>query len=336
MIYDEKNFKILLSKNNNILNDKLKILSNEINELFMNSDTNIKKMLLKKKIKTRHSKISFTDALCYIFNYSFIDYSKQHVVSSYNFENNINVNRTSYYKKELKIPISFYDKIFIKIKNLLNKYLDKNKNPFNIIAVDGTYSNTNIKNDKTLETCLNMGYYDATNHIPINLELKGIENKNKEISSFIDHIKNNNFDVNNLIFVFDRAYFSYQFIDTLNEYKLNFVIRIKNNCICIKDKTKIPDKITDNNVRFINYTNKIESIKKDKNNKDVKIEETIICNLVTNLNKEKYNDDLIKDIYLIYYSIYNACKTWSVNHIYFYIFYTINFKKYTCLLNITQ
>ena len=90
---------------------------------------------------------------------------------------------------------------------------------------------------------------------------------------------------------------------SINEYKLNFVIRIKNNCVCIKDKTKIIDKITDNNVRFINYTNKIESIKKDKNNKDVKIEETIICNLVTNLNKEKYNDDLIKDIYLMRWDV---------------------------------
>ena len=61
MIYDEKSFKLLLLKYNNVLNDKLKILSNEINELFMNSDSNIKNMLLKKKIKTRHSKISFTD-----------------------------------------------------------------------------------------------------------------------------------------------------------------------------------------------------------------------------------------------------------------------------------
>ena len=51
MIYDEKSFKLLLLKYNNVLNDKLKILSNEINELFMNSDSNIKNMLLKKKLK---------------------------------------------------------------------------------------------------------------------------------------------------------------------------------------------------------------------------------------------------------------------------------------------
>ena len=69
----------------------------------------------------------------------------------------MNVNRTSFYKKELKIPLKFYNDLFIKIKKLLDKYLNKKNDDYNIIAVDGTYSNTNIYNDKSLETCLNMG-----------------------------------------------------------------------------------------------------------------------------------------------------------------------------------
>jgi len=94
----------------------------------------ILKIFYLKKIKTRNGKITFTNALSYIFNYSFINDSKQTVVSNLNFKKNINVNPTSYYKKEFKISISFYNDIFIKINNLLNKYLNKN-NSFNIYNI---------------------------------------------------------------------------------------------------------------------------------------------------------------------------------------------------------
>ena len=192
-------------KSNLVLNFKneLKNLSNNINLIFKNSDEKIKKILLKKKIKTRNKKIKFIDAICYIFNNSFIDSTKQSVVSNYNFENNINVNRSNYYKKEQKIPYSYYNDIFIQVKILTDKYLNKEKNPFNVVAVDGTYTNTNLHNNKKLETCLNMGYYDSQNHIPIQLEIKGTEYKNKEIESFVNYIKTNNMQIENLILVFD-------------------------------------------------------------------------------------------------------------------------------------
>ena len=300
----DKTFKnILLTNLNLAFIDELNKLANDFNNLFKDADSNIKKMLLKKKIKTRHKKITFIDALCYIFNYSFIHPSKQTVVSDYNYDNNLEVDRTSYYKKELKIPLKFYNNIFIKIKSLLDKYLNKNNNLFNVIAVDGTYSNTNIYNDKTLETCLNMGYYDATNHIAIDLELKGVEDKNKEIKAFVDYIKKNNFDIDNLILVFDRAYFSYDFINTLTEHNLNYVIRIRNNSIGIRDKNKIINKLTNDNVRFIDYKSDIIITKKDKDNNDVKLKETIECNVVTNLPLDKYDNDLIKKIYMMRWSV---------------------------------
>ena len=305
MIYyfSDQTFKNIVSRNNNIgFIDELNKLSGDINNLFKNGESDIKNMLLKKKIKTRNKKITFINALCYIFNYSFIEPSKQCVVSDYNYDNNMNVNRTSYYKKELKIPIKFYNDTF-KIKSLLDKYLNKNNNLYNVISVDGTYSNTNINNDKSLETCLNMGYYDATNHIPIDLELKGIEDKNKEIKAFVDYIKKNNFDINNLILVFDRAYFSYDFINTLTKYKLNYVIRIRNNSIGIKDKNKITNKLTDVNIRFINYKSDIFITKKDKDNNDVKLKETIECNIATNLPVDKYDNELIKKIYMMRWSV---------------------------------
>ena len=62
-----------------------------------------------------------------------------------------------------------------------------------------------------------MGLYDSTNCIPIDLEIKGSEKKNKEIESFINYVKENDIDVNNLIFIFDRAYFSYDLINFLIE-----------------------------------------------------------------------------------------------------------------------
>lgn len=213
MIYNDYYLKkFLIDDSKMFINDLIK-LANELNELFFNSDEHIKKELLKKKIKTRNSKISFTDVLTYIFNYSFIDTTKQNIVSEHNFKNNVFIDRTTFYKKEKLIPVSFYQNIFIKTKLLLDKYLNKNNNEYNVIAVDGTYNNTNIKNDKTLETSLNLGIYDSTNSIPIEIELKGFENKNKEIESFIKYINDNKLDEKNFIFVFDRAYFSYNLIN---------------------------------------------------------------------------------------------------------------------------
>lgn len=299
-IYDEK------------LMDEFVKLSKELNTLFNKCESEIKNTV--HNIKTRNRKLTFIDALCYYFNYSFIGTTKRDVVSNYNFDNNINVHMSNYQKKEAIIPLSFYENIFIKIKILFNKYINKNDSEFKIIGVDGTYSN--IKGDKQLETSLNMGYYNITDRIPIDIEFKGIENKNKEIKSFINHVENNKYDVKNLIFVFDRAYFSYDFINNLDEKNINYVIRSKNNSIYLKDNNKkendneddiekkdIRKKIKNKNIRFITYKDKITLIKKDKNNKDVKLEQDVICNLVTNLNIEKYNDEAIKKIYLSRWNI---------------------------------
>ena len=80
---------------------------------------------------------------------------------------------TFYKKSIIKLYSSSYNDIFVQVKMLTDKYLNKEKNPFNVIVVGGTYTNTNLHNNKKLKTCLNMGYYDSTNHIPIQLEIKG-------------------------------------------------------------------------------------------------------------------------------------------------------------------
>ena len=176
--------------------------------------------------------------------------------------------------------------------------MNRNLNLYNIIAVDGTYSNTNLHDEHKLETCLNMGYFDCTNQIPIDLEIKGTEYNNKEIESFITFINKNDLDIDNLILVFDRAYYSYNLINFLDDKKLNYVIRIKNNSIGIKNKNKINDKLINENIRIINYQTKININKKDKDDNIVKLEQNLVCNIITNLNETKFNDEIVKGIYL--------------------------------------
>ncbi len=164
------------------------------------------------------------------------------------------------------------------------------------------YNNTNILNDGSLETSLNMGYFYYSNKIPVNIKFKGAENKNKEINSFIQDIKNKNVSTNNVIFVLDRAYFSYDFINYLDANNYNYVIRVKNSCLYLnKDKNKdkidkMIKKINNEKIRFINYQNKYFLDIKGKNNKILKVEKSTSCNLVTNLNIANYNDDIIKSI----------------------------------------
>ena len=136
------------------LNDELLKLSSNLNLIFKNSDDIIKKNILDTQlIKTRTKKLSFTDALCYYFNYTFINTTKLSTVSDYNYNNNINVHMSNYQKKEAIIPLLFYENAFNKIKTLYDQHKQNNKI---IVGVDGTYNNINIKNTGVLETSLNM------------------------------------------------------------------------------------------------------------------------------------------------------------------------------------
>jgi hypothetical protein len=92
------------------------------------------------------------------------------------------ISRTTFHEKVYNIPLSYYADIH---KKLLSIYKNKfNKSKPSIIAVDGTYGNTNVKNIKEyLETSLSMGFFDVTDEIPIELIFKGEESKNKEFIS---------------------------------------------------------------------------------------------------------------------------------------------------------
>jgi hypothetical protein len=281
-----------------MLKDKIYKLSEELNNLFINSDKDIKEILDKKNIKTRYKKLSFNDVLKYKFLYAYKNYTKSQIVANLNFDN-YKANKSNYYKKEQKIPLEYYQLKLNKVKQLFNNY-SKKTSPYNIIAVDGTYNNTNLKNDKTLETTLNMGFYDVSNCIPIDIVLKDHNNKNKEIDGIIDYILKTDINLQKVIFVMDRAYFSYELIKLLNDKNIKFIIRIKNNCEHLdknkKRKKKIKNRQLDN-IRFISYLANITETKKNKKNENVTIMRSLECNIATNLD-ETYNDDIIKKMYI--------------------------------------
>jgi len=340
MSYKVKN-NIVKNNINNILNNKmsndLHIFSIELNKIFFNINETINKIIFDSTgKKSRNRKLFFNEVVNYLFNYTFINSTKLKVVSNLNYENDKKVHYSNYQKKEAKIPLLFYKDLFNKIQSLFyNKYSDSNylnnKNNNNkIVCVDGTYNNTNILNNGKLETSLNMGYYDFTNKIPLELKLKGTENKNKEINSFIEDIKNNNFDANNIIFVFDRAYYSYDLINYLDKNNYHYVIRVKKSSLYLnKDKNKdkinkINKKINNKNVRFINYNTKYNFEKTTKKNTKVKLERTANCDVVTNLNINDYDDEMIKDIYKNRWSVEVFFKILKLN----FKFSNMNYNNY--------
>ena len=293
---NNNNYKTLL--------DEYNFLSNSLNNIFKTTDVDIKNLLLKDGIKTRNNKISFSDVLLYKFLYTYKDYSKQFIVSKFNYDNDLLINRTTYHKKDLMMSDTYYKSLFYKIRDLYN---DNFKfNDYNLVAVDGTYNNTNVDNIKgKLETSLNMGFYNINECIPIDITFCNQDNKNKEILQLKKYISNDNLKhLNNVILVLDRAYYSYELVNFLDSHNFNYVIRIKNNCTLIKNNKLTKNKINKHqNIRIITYKDTINIIKKDENNKNVKLKQTIECNVITNLNKNKYNDEEIKKIYLSRWSI---------------------------------
>ena len=339
--------KNIIEKNKNTkINEELNVLSVKLNNIFKNINSDITESISTNSnnaIKPRKRMLTFTDAMCYYFSYCFIDTTKMSVISQYNFNNNMNVHLSNFYRKELSIPLVIYVSLFNEIKNLFYSYSNNKKDI--IKPVDGVYNNTNIKNNKTLETSLNLGIFDFNNRIHVDIKFEGEENKNKEINAFIKYIDNCNFSNDNVIYVFDRAYFSYDFINYLDSKKIKYVIRSKNNSLYLNnrkankknitnnDKNKVsktknnknhntPNKkkliikknvnvninkvkktIDNKNIRFISYEDKCIITKKSKDNKDVKLEKTIKCHIITNLSIDEYNDDKIKKIYLSRWSI---------------------------------
>lgn len=279
----------------------------KLNEIF---EENIKK--LTGSIKMRNRKITLTDAIYYRFMYSREKTTKQSIVSNLNYFNETKAERSSYHRKENNIPVSLYKNIFEEIQKVFyDNFTEKNYfkcKQFNIpqlssykmIAVDGTYSNTNISADKgKLETSQTTGYFDISNGIPLDLTFDG--KKNNEISSLSSYIEKN--ELKNIIFIADRGYFKYGLFDLIESKSLKYIIRIKNNSLVDKKVNKnnknynIINKINESS-RVVTYSDTIKKNVTTRNNKKETIMINRKCKLLTNLtNKDLYSDALIAEIY---------------------------------------
>ena len=81
-----------------------------------------------------------------------------------------------------------------------------NKNE-KIYSVDGTYNN-----DNKMDVVLNMGFFNITDNVPIDLCSCGAKNKNKEVKFATKYITENINIFKNNILIADRFYFTYEFI----------------------------------------------------------------------------------------------------------------------------
>jgi Tfp pilus assembly protein PilW len=221
---------------------------NELNNLFNDLDNTIKYDVENAlNIKVRNRDTSFSDALLYKFRYSIPDTTKQEIVSEMNITDNKTTSKYSYDYRENQIPISSYKIMFSKVSNLYKKLMSINDNEFKEIAVDGVFNNTNILNEKgNLETTLNLGYYDNTNDIPIDLTFEGSKTKKHELEVLKSYLNDNKIN-NNCVLILDRLYCCYDFVNYLMNNGYKFVIRFRNNCVNFNKIKKI------NNIRILNF-----------------------------------------------------------------------------------
>ena len=239
-----------------------------------------------KNNKIIRSEINEDKLMYYKFKYSQKEKTKQNIVSNINFKFNTIHNASSYYRKEKNISVDTYNNILTDIKNLHSKINDNNNK--SIIAIDGTYGNTNIKRKKgKLQTTLFMCYYDVSNNVPIDINFK-MNNCNNEVKlaqKWLNEYKNINKE---FIIVADRAYFKYDFFKFLIDNDIEFVIRIRNNAKKIKNL----------NCR---YLEKSFSLEKQVFNKKKNKYETLICNnkytIITNIKEETCTENKIFKIY---------------------------------------
>jgi len=128
-----------------------KKICDSLNTIFFNIEKDIRQFIYKfNKIKTRKGKVSFTTTLIYSVLYTQINKTKPDVINELNLtiDEDEQLNRTTLYEKEIKIPLEFYLFIFNKLTKLHNDFFDDGLIKY--VAIDGTYDNTNVFNIKGL------------------------------------------------------------------------------------------------------------------------------------------------------------------------------------------
>jgi len=267
---------------------------------------------INKEIKLRkNKKVSINDAVLLRLLSSGKDSKKNAVVADinhYKLNNNyLYATKKAYRDKENNISVDYYSLLFKKLVEFHKSNCGlKNENGKIYLAVDGTNNH-----DKNINVMLNMGYYDITNKVPIDLTHHGSENRNKEVQMLLKEINNNIDNFSNTIIIGDRFYFSYELLHKLYKNNISFIIRAKKKGELLENNTKINQNykhyqnIMDMrpNIRVIKFSNKMKKTVYSKSGKKEEqkiyyIEQLNDCVILTNLmDKKMYPDDLILDAY---------------------------------------
>lgn len=227
----------------------------------------------------RNSKgITLQNALLFRFKYTENNTTKTNISCDINYKIKKDIHRTCYLRKEQNLSLNLYKFLSRQVYNNCNKVNKKI-----IVAVDGTCSN-----DISHNVALNMGYYNVTNDLVLDLTHNGNENRNKEIKNLKEHINNNKQLYKNTVIVGDRAYFSYELMSFLEKNNIDFIIRCKGKNIK-----------NNNNNRIVYSSNQYEKTiwschKKRKREKKVLLVRND-CTLLTSI-KNKSDDELMENI----------------------------------------
>lgn len=253
------------------------------------------------KIIIRKRKIDFKDILYGSIYKSVNNCSYDYITSMLNIkyiDNEINckISKTAFIEKRNNID----NKYFLQINDTFIDYIYNNNKP-RILAVDGSYLNVfksfgkygydyasdNKNYCKPLISCI----FDIDKKIPINYNIFKTKNEREAFREQLKYIKKDD------ILLFDRGYFSYDIVESLEKINSFYIFRLKEN---------------KKEVQYMKINN-INDYIFDKNN----IKHRVVHYRVENSNDEYYiytnildqNIDYFKDLYW---------KRWSVE---------INFKE---------
>jgi len=310
----------------------------KINSLFTNINI-IQKQT--SNLVSRNVNVHIHHVFKYLLKYSQKNITKKSIVSDLNFDDNINITPSAMYSKEKHITLEFCKYMSQQLYSILNdmyishpimKNIEQKINSSHIsfnginnyvfIGVDATCSNKYKNHELITDNTIYL--VDLNKKIPIIFEntiqtyfqnnKNNKSNKNHEVKTLVNYLhKHYNelkdmFKNQTIVLVCDRAYHSMELFDLCIKYDIKFVIRVKDNCkIFNNDKAKDTKTLwyrNNNMIRKITKVHMLEETVELENNKFIKTNIPIECNIISNLeNKGIFTDDVIGNIYMARWNI---------------------------------
>jgi len=272
-------------------------LSNELKK-FVDNENN--------SFRQRERLVSLKDAIVFRLLYSKNGNTQECVRSIINEYIGNTTHRSNYVKADKAVELNVYEKLYSIVCKFDAQIYGKYSGPI-IVAVDGTSTNMNIelanegylanKNGDSV-TGLILGIHNVTRNYPIALELVKHKDERRAFLNFI----NGKLTINpNNIWVFDRGFYSLEFVGQLISKNMKFICRLKIN-LDIIDKNK---------------NDTIIAIEVGGNKHNVRIIKYVINDneyyLMTNLFGNDYSIDILKELYFERWSVEELFKLLKSN-----------------------